>query len=819
MKRLLLPVLFVLGAAAGAAGQQVVEPIRPHELGVAPVAPHTGAAGGPDTRARDGAAPPVRDLTPALNDRPAARRALRALHRTRGPAAKVTPAGPRRSCGGDRPPEYDVGDRRSFRVYHVENEEWEAGVSFELRRRSPRFYLWVEVGEIENGHVRDRDADSLYTALEERTPAGSYDPERGIVRNDEELFGCPSDVDENDRVHVLLTDIHDGRSQGENEPFVAGFFYGADLDTSEDAEGNSAEVIYLDTQPGIYTDEGVHRVTEDVQATAAQEYQHLIHANYDPDELTFVNEGLAEWAEIANGYAPRPARYLSSPSDSTGYNVRLFSWRAENRDRVLYDYQRAGLWTHYLAEQMGALAAGSIARRPENGMGGYAPVLAEHDPEGRDPAAVLADFHTANAINDRSVREAFGYESPDRAQVRAVPAFAYDGRIDAQSLPQAPRVRAGAVQILQWQHVHDLRIRLDAVETSARDGFVLRAFLWPEGESSPTVRTLRPRDAAHTFEGQLDRVLVVAAHVDPGGSGAKLAFSAEWDREDPRFRPRTVAYDDGSPAGPSGDPYLFSMNAEEDGVLATRFVVPDGEQAVLSRVSLVFYYRNQFRNGPPRDAPRDFRLHVWADDGAGRPGREIFARTYEDPRPYTMGVPARSFDRFSLDLSAYEDELDDLPEAIYVGVSEAGTDENYLVATVAPYATRNTSFLWASGGGWQSVWETTLSDGTSLKGTTLPFRTEFLVPVRPPQALETAPNFPNPFRTSTNIRFSLPEDQPVTLRVYDALGRYLRTELDASLRAGPHTITLSAENWPSGLYLYVLETPDRRVSGKMTVMR
>src|SRR5699024_5072382 len=46
-------------------------------------------------------------------------------------------------------------------------------------------------------------------------------------------------------------------------------------------------------------------------------------------------------------------------------------------------------------------------------------------------------------------------------------------------------------------------------------------------------------------------------------------------------------------------------------------------------------------------------------------------------------------------------------------------------------------------------------------------------------------NYPNPFRRSTNIRFILEDDTPVTLKIYDITGRLVQTLVDEELEAGP----------------------------------
>ncbi len=89
----------------------------------------------------------------------------------------------------------------------------------------------------------------------------------------------------------------------------------------------------------------------------------------------------------------------------------------------------------------------------------------------------------------------------------------------------------------------------------------------------------------------------------------------------------------------------------------------------------------------------------------------------------------------------------------------------------------------------------------------------------------TLESFPNPFRTSTSIRFGLPADDVVTLKVYDLLGKEVATLLSRSeTERGFHSISWNGQNQAqqpvrSGMYLYVLESQTTRVTGQTVVLR
>ncbi|MGH7598464.1 MAG: T9SS type A sorting domain-containing protein, partial [bacterium] len=66
-------------------------------------------------------------------------------------------------------------------------------------------------------------------------------------------------------------------------------------------------------------------------------------------------------------------------------------------------------------------------------------------------------------------------------------------------------------------------------------------------------------------------------------------------------------------------------------------------------------------------------------------------------------------------------------------------------------------------------------------------------------------NYPNPFNPSTNIRFGLPHESHVTIKIYSIDGRELKALVDGSYPAGTHTAVLHVGNLPSGTYFYVLQ--------------
>lgn len=67
-------------------------------------------------------------------------------------------------------------------------------------------------------------------------------------------------------------------------------------------------------------------------------------------------------------------------------------------------------------------------------------------------------------------------------------------------------------------------------------------------------------------------------------------------------------------------------------------------------------------------------------------------------------------------------------------------------------------------------------------------------------------NYPNPFKTSTTITYTLPESGPVTLTVFDFTGRIVKTLVNANQPAGSHSVNWTVENETPGFYFYELKS-------------
>ena len=75
-----------------------------------------------------------------------------------------------------------------------------------------------------------------------------------------------------------------------------------------------------------------------------------------------------------------------------------------------------------------------------------------------------------------------------------------------------------------------------------------------------------------------------------------------------------------------------------------------------------------------------------------------------------------------------------------------------------------------------------------------------------------AQNFPNPFNPSTTIRYQLPKDGMVTLKIYDILGSEVATLVNEEKAAGRYEINFNAASLASGVYIYKIQAGDPSTS-------
>lgn len=87
-----------------------------------------------------------------------------------------------------------------------------------------------------------------------------------------------------------------------------------------------------------------------------------------------------------------------------------------------------------------------------------------------------------------------------------------------------------------------------------------------------------------------------------------------------------------------------------------------------------------------------------------------------------------------------------------------------------------------------------------------------------PKEFSLSQNFPNPFNPSTRIKFSLPVQSFVSLKIFDPLGREVETLVNEERAAGSYDVVWNGKNL-SGVYFYQLRTEKFTETKKMTLIK
>lgn len=80
-------------------------------------------------------------------------------------------------------------------------------------------------------------------------------------------------------------------------------------------------------------------------------------------------------------------------------------------------------------------------------------------------------------------------------------------------------------------------------------------------------------------------------------------------------------------------------------------------------------------------------------------------------------------------------------------------------------------------------------------------------------------NFPNPFNPSTTISFSIPEDANVSLKLYNVMGKEVKTLLQKRMTSGNHTVAIDVSDLAAGVYMYQLTAGNFTSTKKLTLLK
>ncbi|HUF08770.1 MAG TPA: T9SS type A sorting domain-containing protein, partial [Rhodothermales bacterium] len=88
-----------------------------------------------------------------------------------------------------------------------------------------------------------------------------------------------------------------------------------------------------------------------------------------------------------------------------------------------------------------------------------------------------------------------------------------------------------------------------------------------------------------------------------------------------------------------------------------------------------------------------------------------------------------------------------------------------------------------------------------------------------PAGTRLHPSYPNPFSSTTTVRYEVGEATSVRLEIFDVLGRYVSTLVDGRVSPGVHETVFVANGLPAGVYLARMEIGGRVLTERMILVQ
>ena len=80
-------------------------------------------------------------------------------------------------------------------------------------------------------------------------------------------------------------------------------------------------------------------------------------------------------------------------------------------------------------------------------------------------------------------------------------------------------------------------------------------------------------------------------------------------------------------------------------------------------------------------------------------------------------------------------------------------------------------------------------------------------------------NYPNPFNPSTTIQYAIPEQSFVKLVVYNLLGEEVSILVNEQKEPGIYEVKFNANQLPSGIYIYRMQTAKATFTKKLMLLK
>lgn len=180
-------------------------------------------------------------------------------------------------------------------------------------------------------------------------------------------------------------------------------------------------------------------------------------------------------------------------------------------------------------------------------------------------------------------------------------------------------------------------------------------------------------------------------------------------------------------------------------------------------------------------------------------------------RPFAREFEAELDSEIEFSVLPFNPDSDSLEYRWLVDGEEEDDEVDYLNYSFDSYGVYTVEAIVHDGAEVDTVeWTVTLNDPN-----TVPRDRESLVPTE----VTLYPAAPNPFNSTTSIRYFLPNSANVRLTVYNSVGRLVQTLNDEHVQAGHNRATLHGTDLPAGVYLLRLEAGNTMQTLKVVLLK
>ncbi len=274
--------------------------------------------------------------------------------------------------------EYQIGDVVKFRADNSDKSA-QFTVAAQLWYQTPHASMWFQTGFKPDMAAVKRSADIFETH---------------IYPTVHEYFGNEASPGIDGDIHLYIVHV---RGLGGS---IAGYF-------SSDSEypqavvpsSNEHQMFFINLDAlADWIGSGFY------ESVLAHEFQHMVHANVDPNEDAWLNEGMSVLSELLNGYPDLSytASFLTAP------DTQLNAWSPDPPENSAH-YGAAYLFVTYFLQRFGEDALKALAADRAHGLESVASTLRRInalDPETGQPVTVevlFADWTMATLLNDPRV--------------------------------------------------------------------------------------------------------------------------------------------------------------------------------------------------------------------------------------------------------------------------------------------------------------------------------------------------------------------------------------------------------------------------------